>query len=238
MGRLPDLPATADAVIYLAQSERFRDFPDGATDMFAVNTAGAAQMLEYARRSGCRTFVYASTGGVYAPRSAAVDEEAPLAPTSSLGFYAATKLAAEQLAQQYSALFDVVVLRFFFVYGRGQQSHMLVPRLIASVREGRSIQLAGNDGIRINPTHVDDAVCAVTAALDKRTRGTVNVAGPEVVSLRALAGIIGEAVGREPVFAVKPDQAPRDLVADTTRMASQLVAPAIAPRDGIRRTIA
>ncbi len=34
-----------DAVVHLAQSERYRDFPDGAEDVFAVNvqsTAGAA----------------------------------------------------------------------------------------------------------------------------------------------------------------------------------------------------
>ena len=36
------LPSRVDAVVLMAQSHRFRDFPHGARDMFAVNTASVA----------------------------------------------------------------------------------------------------------------------------------------------------------------------------------------------------
>jgi UDP-glucose 4-epimerase len=48
------LPGGVDAVAHLAQSERYRDFPDGATDLFAVNVRSTASLLEYARGAGAR----------------------------------------------------------------------------------------------------------------------------------------------------------------------------------------
>ena len=45
------LPAKIDAVVYLAQSSRFRECPEGAEDVFQVNTAQVLAMLDYARRA-------------------------------------------------------------------------------------------------------------------------------------------------------------------------------------------
>ena len=59
------LPDRIDAVIHLAQSRRYREFPEGARDVFEVNTRSTFELLEYARRAGARSFVFASTGGVY-----------------------------------------------------------------------------------------------------------------------------------------------------------------------------
>ncbi|HEY0086999.1 MAG TPA: NAD-dependent epimerase/dehydratase family protein, partial [Allosphingosinicella sp.] len=61
------LPRKIDAVVYLAQSSRFREFPETTDDIFQVNTAQALGLLDFARRAGASNFVYASTGGVYAP---------------------------------------------------------------------------------------------------------------------------------------------------------------------------
>ena len=58
------LPATADAVLHVAQSRQFRKFPDQARDIFKVNTDSTFELLEYARRAQCKVFVYASSGGV------------------------------------------------------------------------------------------------------------------------------------------------------------------------------
>src|SRR5437016_4304610 len=58
-------PAQIDAVIHLAQSEHFRDFPEKAVDIFQVNAVSTLRLLDYARQAGARTFVLASSGGVY-----------------------------------------------------------------------------------------------------------------------------------------------------------------------------
>lgn len=219
------LPARIDAVIHLAQSRRFRDFPDGAGDMFQVNTAAPLALADYARRAGASNFVYASTGGVYAPSDTPIGEGAPLA--EPMGFYPASKRAAELLLAPFHAHFHLAILRYFFIYGPGQARDMLVPRLIDSVREGREIQLQGEDGLRINPVHVDDAARAVVAATGLDESAIINVAGSETLSLRDIAGTFGKAVGRSPRFELGPTPAARDLVADIGRMRTLLVAPTI-----------
>ena len=61
------LPSHIDGVLHLAQSHAYRDFPAGAVDMFRVNVASTASLLEYARRAGASRFYLASTGSVYEP---------------------------------------------------------------------------------------------------------------------------------------------------------------------------
>ena len=60
------LPANIEAVIYLAQSKDYKDFPKKAIDIFEINTVKLLKMLDYARKAGAKKFIYASSGGVYA----------------------------------------------------------------------------------------------------------------------------------------------------------------------------
>jgi len=110
----------------------------------------------------------------------------------------------------------------------------LIPRLVQSVREGRSITLQGQDGIRINPTYVTDAAAAIVQALTLAGSHKINVGGPEVLSLRQIGEIIGQRVGREPIFQIEADAAPRHLVGDIGKMSQLLGAPQIQFADGVR----
>lgn len=230
----PDLlPAKTDAVVHLAQSEHFRNFPGRAPEVFQVNTASTLQLLDYAYRAGAKTFILASSGGIYGHGEQEFTEDMVTPPQGDLGFYLGTKLCSEVLAENYVPYMNVIVLRFFFVYGPGQRKHMLVPRLIASVRDGAPITLQGPEGIRINPIHVSDAAEAIRRALDLSGSHKINVAGPEVLSMRDIGRIIGQALGQAPVFAEQPDVAPRHLVGDIRKMAQILVPPVVKFKDGV-----
>lgn len=218
------LPPRIDAVVHLAQSSRFRDFPEGADDVFQVNLGALVALLDYARAAGASHFVHASTGGVYARARAPLVEDAPTAGPEKIGFYAATKLAGEMIAQSYAPWLRVVSLRYFFIYGRGQRSDMLVPRLVDSVRSGAAVTLQGPDGITLNPVHAGDAAAATAAALELDRSAIVNVAGPETLSIRAMAEAIGGRLGIEPRFEQAAGEA-GGMVADTARMRALLVAP-------------
>ncbi|MFN8490934.1 MAG: NAD(P)-dependent oxidoreductase [Caldilineaceae bacterium] len=232
-----DLPAKLDAVIHLAQSEHFREFPEKALDIFQVNTLSTLRLLDYARQAGARTFVLASSGGVYGHHEQEFVEDEPVAANADLGFYLGTKLCSEILAENYTSFMNVIVLRFFFVYGVGQKRTMLIPRLVQSVLDGRPLTLQGQDGIRINPTHVSDAVTAILRTLDLQGSHKINVGGPEVLSLRRIAEIIGAVVGKEPIFDVHTDGEPRHLVGDIRKMSHLLEAPKISFEQGIRTYI-
>jgi UDP-glucose 4-epimerase len=221
-----EMPAGIDVVIHLAQSRRFREFPEGAADTFAVNVASTARLLDWAVGAGARRFVLASTGGVYSPASAAHREDEPTPPDGIPSFYAASKLAAELVARSYGSLLTVCVLRPFFVYGRGQDRGMLLPRLADRVKAGEPVVVDGHDGMQFNPVHVSDAARAVVAATEVRESCVVNVAGPEVLSLRRAVELIGAHLGTEPKVEVRPGSVAVDVIGDTGRMEALLARPA------------
>lgn len=231
--RLPDdLPEGIDTVIHLAQSPRFRDFPASAPHVYEVNLGSTARLLDWAQRTGVKRFVYASSGGVYGFGPQPFHEQDPL-PVASLGHYAATKRAAELLVDSYASCFTVAVLRFFFVYGEGQRQDMLIPRLVRNVREGNPITLQGSDGLRMNPLHASDAAAAIEACLNLDRSETLNIGGPDVLSLRRIAEIIGAHLGRPPVFDVDEAASPRDLIGAIDRMCDRLVEPRVTFTDGV-----
>lgn len=194
------LPSSIDVVIHLAQSRKFRNFPDGAADVFGVNVHATALLLDYAVRAGATHFVYASSGGLYRQGEAPLTENAPLDPPGNLGYYLGSKAAAEILVQSYAALMNVVILRPFFVYGPGQGRDMLIPRIFTSVKGERAVQLDGDDGLAINPIHVEDAAAAVVGATTLRQGAVINVAGPETLTLREIAVAFGQYLGTAPIF--------------------------------------
>lgn len=226
-----ELPDRIDAVIHLAQSRRHREFPEGAIDMHEVNAAATVRLLDYCRRAGGTAFTFASTGGVYAPGQSPVEENGALAP---INFYAASKLAGEKAVEQFRALLRGHSLRPFFIYGPGQRN-MFIAGLIARVRERGEVTLAGYDGIRVNPVYVEDAADAVIASLELEESVTMNVAGPDVVSVREIAELIGGLLEREPIFAVGDVQP--DLVAGVEQRDSLVGAPRVALAEGLRKTV-
>ena len=230
------LPARVDAVVHLAQSERFRDFPAGAVDVVAVNVAAAAALADYAQAAGARRFVLCSSGGVYGFRHGPAHEDDPPAPAS---FYQASKHAAEVLLAPYAALLQTVVLRPFFVYGAGQR-RMLVAGLAERVLAGETVTIDGDPGLRVNPIHVSDAARAIVAAIAADAPGAVvNVAGAETVTLTQLVTALGTAAGVKPRIVHAGEGPPADLLGDNARMRERLgVTPRVTLRDGLEGVVA
>jgi nucleoside-diphosphate-sugar epimerase len=221
-----------DAIVHLAQANV--PFPDGAADLFAVNTASTAALLEHARRSGATRFVFASSASVYGLGDAAWSEDDAPAATD---FYSATKLAAERLVGAYRGELGTTIMRLVAPYGPGQRNRM-IPRLVASVREGRPVQLNAGGRPRMNPIYVDDVVHVIERALESDGNHVVNVAGDDAMTIRELAEAIGAAVGSEPVFEER-DAVSGDVVADNRRMRDVFRLDSLVRlEDGLARTAA
>ena len=58
------LPKSIDVIFYLAQSNRFREFPDGSNDMLDINICAPNKIIQWAVKNGVKKFIYASSGGV------------------------------------------------------------------------------------------------------------------------------------------------------------------------------
>lgn len=208
------LPNRVDAVIHLAQSKFYRQFPERAQDIFAVNIQSTFQLLEYARQAGAECFIFASTGGIYGYSYEKFVETDPVNP---LNFYLSSKYSAELLIANYQPFFRTIVFRFFFVYGPGQRG-MLIPNLLGKVQRGEPVVIEGNPGLRINPIYVEDAVQVFEPALGLSTSTLFNVAGNEVVTLTDLIELMEEVSGKEASIEHTAANPGGDLIGDNRRM--------------------
>jgi nucleoside-diphosphate-sugar epimerase len=180
------LPQQIDIVVYLAQSVKYRLFPEGAVDMMRINTQCVFELLEWSRINKVKKFIYASTGNVYKSSGNTLYESDPLFPAS---FYTASKINAENVVQQYSTFFETIILRIFSIYGPGQKN-MLIPSVIERIKAGELITLAHNKGIILSPVYISDAVQMLERIIFNTIKpGVYNFAGRENVSLAELVKI-------------------------------------------------
>jgi UDP-glucose 4-epimerase len=229
------LPPRCDHLIFLAQSRAWRRFPDAADDIYRVNIASLHLLLLYACRAGVRSVIVGSSGSVYSDQSKPARESDSIDFQASRSYYVATKLAAELLLGAYGQLFPVAQLRIFMPYGKGQNSEMLFPELVRRVAQGKPIILHGEDGLRANPVAATDVAETIMRCLSLRQSSTLNVAGPEVMTLRSIGSVIGKVLGREPLFDVQATATPLVLVGDLDLSRAKLGwAPATRLESGLR----
>ena len=142
------LPDKIDVVYYLAQSNRFREFPEGVSDMMEVNINTPIKIIEWARTTNVNKFIYASSGGVYTNPNDPVTEFSEINANEVLGFYLNSKLCAEMLLNTFAKYFDTFsIIRPFFIYGKEQNETMLIPRLINSIKNEKQITIFGEEGL-------------------------------------------------------------------------------------------
>jgi nucleoside-diphosphate-sugar epimerase len=152
------------------------------------------RLLDAARGTDLRKFVYASCASVYGAASRwRTPETAPLQPLSP---YAVSKAAGEGLCEAYRRTCDVPALsvRLFKVYGARQRPDLALSRLITAAQTRQPFLLHGDGRQTRDLVHVRDVVSALRAsALSPRT-GVVNVGSGSGVSLLELAHIVGKLV--------------------------------------------
>ena len=159
-----------DAIIHIAgQSSGEISFEDPVYDL-QTNTQSTLMLLKYARESGCRKFIYASSMSVYGDAMPALVSEATVPVPKS--FYAVGKLASENYMRIYSQFgIDCTALRFFNVYGVGQNMENLRQGMasifLAQAIQTRHILVKGSKDRFRDFVYIDDVVKAVLLALKK-----------------------------------------------------------------------
>jgi len=227
-----DMPMGIDVIIHLAQSSKFRDFPESAMDVYNVNTRSTMILADYARENNVSKFIYASSGGIYGNRDTGFEEDDEI-PVMNLGFYLGTKLGSEVILDSYIKFFDIDILRFFFVYGPDQDQHMLIPRLINNIKQGKPILLQGEAGIRINPIYVTDASRSIVECIGLKGSHKINIGGSQSLNLKELTETIGKQLGKQPVYEYDANTRPANVIGKIEKMSSLLSAPSVSIDEGI-----
>jgi UDP-glucose 4-epimerase len=157
-----------DAVIHIAgQSSGEISFDDPTYDL-QTNTQSTLMLLDYAKRTGCPNFIYASSMSVYGnSEEQPVHENMSLHPTS---FYAVGKLASEHYLRLYSKFgIKTTALRLFNVYGPGQNLKNLrqgmVSIYLAQAMKNRKVVVKGSGDRFRDLVYIDDVVDAFYKSL-------------------------------------------------------------------------
>src|SRR5207344_1371276 len=110
-----------------------------------VNVEGTVHLLEAARQRGIGKVTIASSSSVYGINSKVPFSEVdpifnPISP------YAASKLACEALGHVYHHIYglDVVMLRFFTVYGPRQRPDLAIHKFARLIKTGNPIPVFGD----------------------------------------------------------------------------------------------
>jgi nucleoside-diphosphate-sugar epimerase len=229
------------AVVHLAGrgdvGESRRD-PAGYAEL---NATGALHALEAARAAGA-VFVLASSQRVYPLQPGRCLEDAQLAPDSPYGY---AKWVAELWCRMASEQFGVTtrVLRFFSVYGPGQQPNggsgvVTIFARAALAGQPLIVQSAG----RRDFSSAADVARGIRATLDLPADGrhrVYNIATGVGTTVRPLADLVVELTGSSSAIEERIDEPPgRDLVADVSRARAELAYEPCTPLpDGLEQYI-
>lgn len=229
----------ADTVCHLAGRPGVRG---GARAVFeAGNVQTTEAVLRAAAAAGVRRVVLGSSSSVYGAADGPVAEDAPPRPLSP---YGRSKLRAELMAERLGAKLgiELVVLRYFTVYGPRQRPDMAFSRFIAAALAGESMPLLGDGAQRRDFTYVRDACEATVLALEHgRPGSTYNVSGGRATALSEAFGHLAAALGRTAALSrAAPDaREPLCTHADLGRAEADLgYAPRTGLREGIERQVA
>jgi len=236
---LSSLPGTVDAIAHLAgQSSGEMSFDDPVGDLNR-NTVSTLNLLRYARESGARRIVAASSMSVYGDVADVPTTESTVARPKSC--YGIGKLAAEQYLHVFRNEVPYTAMRMFNVYGPGQNLDNLRQGMVSiyvamALRTGVIEVRGGVDRFR-DFVHVDDVVAAWVAALCEKEplNDVVNVATGVRTTVRELLDVIVECVSETQVR--EAAGTPGDqlgIYADISRARAALGwEPRIALRDGV-----
>lgn len=129
-----------------------------------TNVIGTLNVLEAVRAHGVHRMVHTSTSETYGTaRSVPISESHPLQAQSP---YAASKAAADKLAESYHASFGtpVVTLRPFNTFGPRQSARAFIPTVISQLAAGASTIKVGSLTPTRDFTFVKDTAAAFVAA--------------------------------------------------------------------------
>jgi UDP-glucuronate 4-epimerase len=235
-----------EAVIHLAAAAGVRPSIEKPLFYEAVNVRGAMNLLEAAKTSGVRPFIFASSSSVYGnnPKSPFAESDPVDNPISP---YAATKKAGELICHTYHHLYrmNIACLRFFTVYGPRQRPDLAINKFTRLIDEGKPIPFFGDGTTSRDYTYIADIVDGVGKALDwvcgDGCRYDIfNLGESQPVDLSRLVAVIEEALGKKAVIERLPMQ-PGDVArtcADLAKSAAILgYRPATAFEDGIREFV-
>jgi UDP-glucuronate 4-epimerase len=197
-----------DQIIHLAARAGVRPSLEEPALYQRVNVEGTVNLLEAARLNGVKKITIASSSSVYG-----VNSKVPFSESDPIGAvispYAASKLACEALGHVYHHVYgmDVVMLRFFTVYGPRQRPDLAVHKFARLIAAGQPIPVFGDGSAARDYTYVTDTVDGVVAATQREFGYEIfNLGESQTVTLRRLIELLEHHLGKKALIDRRPPQ--------------------------------
>ncbi len=197
-----------DQVIHLAARAGVRPSLEEPALYQRVNVEGTVNVLEAARLNGVRKVILASSSSVYGVNSKVpFSESDPI--FSAISPYAASKLACEALGHVYQYVYglDVVMLRFFTVYGPRQRPDLAIHKFARLISAGKPIPVFGDGSTSRDYTYITDILEGVMTCTEKEFGFEIfNLGESQTVTLNRLIELLEGALGRRALIDRQPLQ--------------------------------
>ncbi|MDA9930195.1 NAD-dependent epimerase/dehydratase family protein [Alphaproteobacteria bacterium] len=191
--KLNRLMKHCDFVVHLAASTNVTASNKTPTETIQNNIIGTYNLLSASKDNDIKHFINASTGGALLG-----DVDGPVNETMApnpQSIYGATKMAAEGLCAAFMGSFNLstLSLRFSNIFGeRSAHKESVVAAYIKSIMYDREFQIYG-DGSQIRDYYyVQDLVKMITACLEKRPTGVIQLGSGTPTTLNSLLDTINQ----------------------------------------------
>lgn len=235
-----------DIVVHLAAMAGVRSSIENPILYQEVNCTGTQNLLEEMRLHDIANFVMASSSSVYG-NCKQVPFREDMVVDYAISPYAATKKANEVMTHVYHSLYNinVIMLRFFTVYGPKQRPDLAINKFTRLMLEGKEIPIYGDGTTARDYTYIDDIVDGIISSCDYVDLNTdvyeiINLGNSSPVSLKDMVDTISKVLVVKPKLKYMPMQ-PGDVnitYADISKAKNLLgYEPKIEFEEGIRRFI-
>jgi UDP-glucose 4-epimerase len=213
-----------------------------------TNTLSTLKLLQYAIKTDCKRFIYASTMSIYG-EDGEKEKFSENSSSNPKSFYAVGKLASEKYLDIFSKEFNIefVSLRYFNVYGVGQNLENLKQGMVSIYlkqffdKKFNRVEVKGSLDRFRDLIYIDDVV-DITIEASKNSKFTneiINVGTGKKTTVKEILALIKEYSGIEKEIVVtagtKGDQF--GIYADNSKLLSLYNRKLIPFKDGLKKMI-
>jgi UDP-glucose 4-epimerase len=235
-----------EVVMHLAAQAGVRPSLEDPDHDASVNIMGTLNVLKCASAVGSRKVVYAASGGTLYGEPTIVPVSEPSADGAHPGSpYGISKKVALEYLAFYSRQrgLDFTALALGNVYGPRQDptgEAGVIAIFASSMLAGDRATIFGDGEQTRDYVYVEDTVEAFAAAIDRASRGIVNIGTGVETSVNALHAMLADIVGTrsEPAYGPQPEGELRRIALDNSLAASVLGwSPRTDLSSGLARTV-
>ncbi len=231
-----------DVVVHLAARAGVRPSIQEPILYQQVNVAGTNNLLEVAKETGVKKFIFASSSSVYGEnKKVPFSEEDPV--DNPISPYASTKKAGELICYTYHHLYSLPItcLRFFTVYGPRQRPDMAIHKFTRSISREEEINMFGDGSSQRDYTFISDIIDGICLSIENCSGYHIyNLGESKTIKLGELITLISQSVGKKARIKSLPVQ-PGDVpitYADISRARREIdYNPTVDIRTGVERFV-